>query len=147
MPTPTSRSSAFSFPKTDPENSSTQRCGPQALWTASRFAAPTGSHYSMTHEGRSGSTRFACSLGAEDFSKAEMALVETPAQRDGLAKHIPVSLSSIYRYWLPFRQAMHELQPAKIITRAHPKVGRNDPCPCGSGKKFKKCCGVAPTVR
>ena len=22
------------------------------------------------------------------------------------------------------------------------KVGRNDPCPCGSGKKFKKCCGV-----
>ncbi len=24
--------------------------------------------------------------------------------------------------------------------RAEPKVGRNDPCPCGSGKKFKKCC-------
>ncbi|NLW46271.1 MAG: hypothetical protein GXY86_02875 [Firmicutes bacterium] len=22
------------------------------------------------------------------------------------------------------------------------KVGRNDPCPCGSGKKFKKCCGL-----
>ncbi|MBO5682279.1 MAG: SEC-C domain-containing protein, partial [Lentisphaeria bacterium] len=21
------------------------------------------------------------------------------------------------------------------------KIGRNDPCPCGSGKKFKKCCG------
>ena len=25
--------------------------------------------------------------------------------------------------------------------RNFPKVGRNDPCPCGSGKKFKKCCG------
>jgi len=25
--------------------------------------------------------------------------------------------------------------------RAEPKVGRNDPCVCGSGKKFKKCCG------
>ncbi len=25
--------------------------------------------------------------------------------------------------------------------REAPKVGRNDPCPCGSGKKFKKCCG------
>ncbi len=24
--------------------------------------------------------------------------------------------------------------------RTMPKVGRNDPCPCGSGKKFKKCC-------
>ena len=30
-------------------------------------------------------------------------------------------------------------QPVK---RGSPKVGRNDPCPCGSGKKFKKCCGV-----
>lgn len=27
------------------------------------------------------------------------------------------------------------------ITRAEPKLGRNDPCACGSGKKFKKCCG------
>ncbi|WP_026666431.1 IS1096 element passenger TnpR family protein [Butyrivibrio sp. FC2001] len=26
------------------------------------------------------------------------------------------------------------------IVREHPKIGRNDPCPCGSGKKFKKCC-------
>ena len=29
-------------------------------------------------------------------------------------------------------------QPAR---KAGPKVGRNDPCPCGSGKKYKKCCG------
>jgi len=26
-------------------------------------------------------------------------------------------------------------------TRVAPKIGRNDPCPCGSGKKFKQCCG------
>ena len=26
------------------------------------------------------------------------------------------------------------------LRRDTPKVGRNDPCPCGSGKKFKKCC-------
>jgi preprotein translocase subunit SecA len=25
--------------------------------------------------------------------------------------------------------------------RESPKVGRNDPCPCGSGKKYKRCCG------
>jgi len=29
------------------------------------------------------------------------------------------------------------------IRRETPKVGRNDPCPCGSGKKYKKCCGAA----
>jgi len=30
----------------------------------------------------------------------------------------------------------------KPITREGKKVGRNDPCPCGSGKKFKQCHGV-----
>ena len=29
----------------------------------------------------------------------------------------------------------------KPVVRDEPKVGRNDPCPCGSGKKYKKCCG------
>jgi preprotein translocase subunit SecA len=29
----------------------------------------------------------------------------------------------------------------KTVKRKTPKVGRNDPCPCGSGKKYKKCCG------
>jgi preprotein translocase subunit SecA len=32
-------------------------------------------------------------------------------------------------------------KPKPKPTRAGPKVGRNDPCPCGSGKKFKNCCG------
>lgn len=85
-------------------------------------------------------------LGAEDLSETELTLVETPAQRDQLAKHIQASLASIYRFWLPFRHAINELQQARTITRAHPKVGRNDPCPCGSGKKFKKCCGVASAL-
>jgi len=30
---------------------------------------------------------------------------------------------------------------ATTIVRSAPKVGRNDPCPCGSGKKYKHCCG------
>jgi len=28
------------------------------------------------------------------------------------------------------------------VTRTAPKIGRNDPCPCGSGKKSKKCCAA-----
>ncbi len=31
----------------------------------------------------------------------------------------------------------------ETVVREGPKVGRNDPCPCGSGKKYKKCCGQA----
>lgn len=37
-------------------------------------------------------------------------------------------------------EAMAEAPKIKPVT-AEPKVGRNDPCPCGSGKKYKKCCG------
>ena len=31
--------------------------------------------------------------------------------------------------------------PKVAVKRTAPKVGRNDPCPCGSGKKYKRCCG------
>ena len=31
--------------------------------------------------------------------------------------------------------------PQFPVKRAAPKVGRNDPCPCGNGRKYKKCCG------
>jgi len=33
-----------------------------------------------------------------------------------------------------------EVKTATVV-RATPKVGRNEPCPCGSGKKYKQCCG------
>ncbi|MCM1290869.1 MAG: preprotein translocase subunit SecA [Prevotella sp.] len=32
-------------------------------------------------------------------------------------------------------------QPQRTPVKAGPKIGRNDPCPCGSGKKYKNCCG------
>jgi preprotein translocase subunit SecA len=35
-----------------------------------------------------------------------------------------------------------EEQKKKPVQRQDTKVGRNEPCPCGSGKKFKKCCGA-----
>ena len=37
----------------------------------------------------------------------------------------------------------HHHAPVAQYTRASPKVGRNDACPCGSGKKYKKCCMAA----
>src|SRR3989441_944454 len=33
-------------------------------------------------------------------------------------------------------------QPVQQVVRGAAKIGRNDPCPCGSGKKYKKCCGA-----
>ncbi len=42
------------------------------------------------------------------------------------------------------REAQHSPTsgPPTTVRRQGPKVGRNDPCPCGSGKKYKKCCGA-----
>ena len=37
----------------------------------------------------------------------------------------------------------HNHGPIAPFVRSGPKVGRNDPCPCGSGKKYKKCCLAA----
>ena len=39
----------------------------------------------------------------------------------------------------PFEYDEH-FRPSVLPHRAEPKIGRNDPCPCGSGKKYKKCC-------
>jgi preprotein translocase subunit SecA len=43
---------------------------------------------------------------------------------------------------LPAPADQPEIQLPKVtIRREVPKVGRNEPCPCGSGKKYKQCCG------
>ncbi len=36
----------------------------------------------------------------------------------------------------------HHHEKPQTVVRDQPKIGRNDPCTCGSGKKYKKCCGV-----
>ena len=44
------------------------------------------------------------------------------------------------------REKRDELYKAQkmstTVVNKEPKIGRNDPCPCGSGKKYKKCCGA-----
>lgn len=36
----------------------------------------------------------------------------------------------------------HHHHQVQTVVRESPKIGRNDPCSCGSGKKYKKCCGA-----
>jgi len=54
---------------------------------------------------------------------------------------VPDCVREINKFWFPYRR--HELARVKgmaLATEAE-RIGRNEPCPCGSGKKFKKCCG------
>ena len=39
------------------------------------------------------------------------------------------------------RKEIQKQYRESVIVRNENKIGRNDPCPCGSGKKYKKCCG------
>lgn len=48
---------------------------------------------------------------------------------------LPDVVQAIHDFWAALRDI-----PAPLRREA-PKVGRNDPCPCGSGRKFKQCCG------
>lgn len=79
-------------------------------------------------------------LGEDEFAADQDALTETPAMRAELALQIPQAVLEMHAHWLPLRFAVHERMVAKSM---QPKIGRNEPCPCGSGKKFKKCCGAA----
>lgn len=82
-------------------------------------------------------------LGEEEFSADQDDLTKTPARRSKIAQQIPEAVLAMHAYWLPLRQAVYEREVTKAM---QPKVGRNDPCPCGSGKKFKKCCGAAANL-
>jgi preprotein translocase subunit SecA len=43
---------------------------------------------------------------------------------------------------VPGMDDTREKQKPQPIVKTEKKVGRNDPCPCGSGKKYKNCCGA-----
>lgn len=59
--------------------------------------------------------------------------------RDSLRIGMIAGALHLYRAFLPERQAMaRNSRPAPLRSA---KIPRNAPCPCGSGKKFKKCCG------
>lgn len=56
---------------------------------------------------------------------------------------LPQTVESFHVYWAEERLAAAARLRERTLPqrRASPKVGRNERCPCGSGKKFKKCCG------
>jgi uncharacterized protein len=64
-------------------------------------------------------------------------------RREELVLGISACVPRIYRYFLSRRHLSSRTGlGAGTHRRSGAKVGRNHPCPCGSGKKFKKCCGA-----
>ena len=61
-------------------------------------------------------------------------------KREELLQMMIASLTMIYRFFEPHRQSPRHTQLHAPRRREGPKIGRNEPCPCGSGRKFKHCC-------
>jgi uncharacterized protein len=64
--------------------------------------------------------------------------IDEPQQVEKLRAAIAPNARAIHAYWLWLRAK--DSPTAASRRRDTPRVGRNDPCPCGSGKKYKKCC-------
>jgi uncharacterized protein len=62
--------------------------------------------------------------------------------REKLLINLSAGVMHIYRYFEPQRKMASQLaRQIGTLRREQAKTGRNAPCPCGSGKKYKKCCG------
>ena len=51
-----------------------------------------------------------------------------------IQENLPLVVQTLYNFWRNKRNG-------GTVQRDEPKSGRNDPCPCGSGRKYKQCCG------
>jgi uncharacterized protein len=66
----------------------------------------------------------------------------SPEKREEVFVHMAAGLLRAYRYFREQRRVSTSARRSDL-RRTVPKVGRNEPCPCGSGKKYKRCCGGA----
>ena len=67
----------------------------------------------------------------------EGSLEEMQEVREEAAQALPYVIKEIYDFWKARRES------ANLTTRrTEKKIGRNEPCPCGSGRKYKRCCGM-----
>lgn len=63
-------------------------------------------------------------------------------KREEVITHMIAGLTRIYRYFEPARRPGSGLTQQLPMRRSNPKIGRNEPCPCGSGRKYKHCCAA-----
>ena len=65
-------------------------------------------------------------------------IVDPSPQLRRCRESVDATVHNANRYWTAHRR---ETMTAPAVSRP-PKLGRNEPCPCGSGRKFKKCCAL-----
>ena len=77
--------------------------------------------------------------GSERDNEGQIEFIATYREKGVLHNHH--ESGGFLRYRNDWYYTDGKLIPQSTQQHESPKVGRNDPCPCGSGKKYKKCCG------
>ena len=77
--------------------------------------------------------------GGSDDDEGQIEFIAEYSGKKGSDRHHELSIFKKFNGQWRF----YDSQPPQVkqYIRASPKIGRNHPCPCGSGKKYKKCCG------
>jgi uncharacterized protein len=99
----------------------------------------------LEDEDHGGSLVAIFALANENNPDPEMRTYKDPISadlRETLIAGAAAGTTQIYRYFKAQRVLANDpFGNMPDFLRTMPKIGRNDPCPCGSGKKFKQCCG------
>jgi len=70
-------------------------------------------------------------------------IIEDPSpQLAACRRELPAHVLALHQHWTQWRRGRFAAPGSPAPTRK-PKIGRNEKCPCGSGAKYKKCCGRA----
>ncbi len=114
------------------------------MWIEAHEDAPPGRHWAMgflagvamrAHAWQSVSVDEGAYMALQSIIDLDAGQLD-PWERTELLDMLGEHVACLANFWLEQRTPRQPIRSQK--------VGRNEPCPCGSGKKWKKCCGVGP---
>ncbi|MCK7499144.1 MAG: UPF0149 family protein [Comamonadaceae bacterium] len=130
------------YPVSEEARNSTSRHGPTPICTAARSVPRTGTKLpaSMREDLSELIEPFFLLTGKlKEDAQAQGERWLSAAQEQRALAHaredLPELVTALHQFW------QVKGTPVQSYQRESPKVGRNDPCPCGSGRKYKQCCG------
>ena len=145
---PVSSTAPEAFPEIEQLIELLQRVGnaEASLMIVGREGKDTDKHLREGLHGLEAAIRHARKYGHDDVADSledlQPLFEKDPKRACTLLREIRISVR-IHLDVMTDSAGLPRVPPASVVVRAGPKVGRNTPCPCGSGKKYKKCCGKA----
>ncbi|CAK0751858.1 SEC-C domain-containing protein [Gammaproteobacteria bacterium] len=94
----------------------------------------------------------------ESLAKMRLSLTMNDDEFDTFRRTVVIPMIRRHEEMFPSMHQLGSTEPSEaantplarlissVRTKKYPGTGRNEPCPCGSGKKYKKCCGASESI-